>query len=135
MTQYFVLNTDRKNDPTGNHEKSILEGKYAWLYSQKEKYEDNKQYNIHEDDVFFIYGNERGVIAVGKVKGALVRSMERKGYELKEFILLKSPISVDEIKKISNYSIKRSVSRAFFRIHKRKEARILFENIMKRGRV
>ena len=119
--KYYVINTNRRADPSGQDERTMLDDQIVALYFEgyKEKIE-----LLNEGDIVFLYGNERGIIAYGEVTGKThirnYRNMTKfKGQEyyrqLKHFVKLNQPVSGIEIKGVLGKKL--SFARAFFQMN------------------
>lgn len=101
--KYYLINTNKKADPTGYDEKTMLDEKIVSLYFEHYKQRINK---LNEGDMVFLYSNGKGIIAFGKVHGETqirdYRSEKFKDEEyfrhLSDFKLLKRPITVAMVK-------------------------------------
>jgi hypothetical protein len=118
MLKYFVVNTNRRADPSGYDESTMLNQEIVALYfdGYKEKIE-----RLSEGDLVFLYSNKLGIVAYGEVTGKMgvksYRDMPKfKGQEyyrpLKKFIKLSQPASPEEIKEVLGKRL--SFARAFF---------------------
>lgn len=68
MKNYYLLNTNRKLDPTGIDETAMLEEEIAAAYLGRWKDEIKK---LNPGDVVFLYRTGEGIIAIGTVSGPL----------------------------------------------------------------
>ena len=97
--KYYLVNTNKKADPTGYDEKTMLDEKIVSLYFEHYKQRISK---LNEGDMVFLYSNGNGIIAYGKVHGETqirdYRSEKFKDEEyfrhLSDFKCLKCPITV-----------------------------------------
>jgi hypothetical protein len=65
--KYYMINTNRKADPYGHDEETMLNEQIVSLYFEGHKEKIDK---LNDGDVVFLYSNENGVIACGEVYGA-----------------------------------------------------------------
>ncbi len=99
--QYFILNTDRKNDVKA--EDQMLAKKIGTIYSSWK----HKLIRIKPNDIVFLYSSGRGLIAMGAASGAI----EDLPGELcsisiaNGFRQFKKPIATNEIKSAINGNI------------------------------
>ncbi len=61
-----MINTNRKADPYGHDEETILSEQIVALYFEGHKEKIDK---LNDGDVVFLYSNENGIIACGEVFG------------------------------------------------------------------
>jgi len=102
---YFILNTNRKND--SYDETDMLKNKKAAAYFDPWKY---KIMRMQKGDVVYLYASGEGIIARGKSKGVLYKADyqgdinckdEEYYVELDDFATIKNPLSAAEIKNIA----------------------------------
>lgn len=119
--KYFIINTNRKNDPAGHDETVMLNEEIVALYfdGYKERIND-----LTSGDLVFLYSNSNGIIAYGNVDGkvytrAYQGKAEFKGEEyfrrLKNFIRLPDPMPTSEITEVVGGRI--VMAQAFFELN------------------
>lgn len=119
---YYLINTNRCADPSGQDEQSMLNGKFVALYfdGYKEKLD-----LLQDGDVVFLYSNSNGIIAFGEVLGPTIKNIKYKGmnkFENEEFrrgigrnfVELQKPFTSKEIKRIFGKRI--VLAKAFLKI-------------------
>lgn len=103
--KYFVLNTNKSNDPEDDYY-MIQEQKAAAFFTPwKHKIE-----HIGQGDIVFLYRSGEGIVAVGKASG----TVEKRSYQhrddcpeeeycqhLADFKLITKPLTADKIKMIT----------------------------------
>lgn len=101
VSRFHVLNTNKKNDL--NDQKEMLDKGIAAAFYDPWKFNIDR---IQKNDTVFLYENGVGIVAYGKSTGETLRK-DRYGdkdechyQKLQDFVVLKSPISASEIKKI-----------------------------------
>lgn len=109
MKSYYLLNTNRKLDPEGIDEQTMLAEGIAAAYMTPWK---NEIRNINSGDIVFLYRVEEGVIAFGEATSKLCSRNYRKDFRLKneEFykklknfqIISDCPISAKEINHLTS---------------------------------
>jgi len=100
--KYYLVNTNRKADPSGYDENIMLKEEIVSLYFEHYKQRIN---NLDVGDVVFLYSNGNGIIAYGEVcSETLVRdyrsnkSTDEEYYKkLKDFKKLHTPVTVQDI--------------------------------------
>lgn len=121
--RYFMVNTNRKADPNGHDEETMLNEQIVALYF--DGYKENIE-KLSDGDVVFLYSNALGIIAYGEVAGkTCIRNYKGmtkfKGQEyfrhLKPFVILEQPISAKEIKAIVGQ--RQSYLHAFFEMNEK----------------
>ena len=104
--KYFIVNTNRKADPNGYDEETMMNEEIVALYFEgyKECIE-----RLKNNDYVFLYSNTAGIIAYGQVDGKTCirdyKGMTKfKGQEyfqhMKNFVKLERPVSAQEVTKI-----------------------------------
>ena len=108
---YYLLNTNRKLDPSGIDEKTMLDEKIAAAYFGRWKAEISK---LEPGDVVFLYRTGEGVIAFGRVTGDLkirnyrnIKKFKNEEYykQLNDFEVLNKPISAKEINHFTEHKV------------------------------
>lgn len=101
--KYYIVNTNKKANPTGQDEEQMLSEKIVSLYFDGHKEHINK---LNDGDVVFLYSNEVGVIACGEVWGktikrdykGLVQFKNEEHYKkFKTFYTPKKPLTVKQM--------------------------------------
>lgn len=64
--KYYIINTNRKANPNGHDEETMLKEQIVSLYLDGHKENIDK---LNDGDVVFLYSNQTGVIACGEVWG------------------------------------------------------------------
>ncbi len=106
FSSFYVLNTNKKND-LNDHKEMLDKGVAAAFY-------DPWKFNIdriQKNDTVFLYENGIGIVAYGKGTGE-TQKKDRYGdkdechyQKLQDFVVLKSPVSASEIKKILDRNV------------------------------
>ncbi len=106
VSSFHVLNTNKKHD-LNDHKEMLSKGIAAAFY-------DPWKFNIdriRKNDTVFLYENGVGIVAYGKGTGETLRK-DRYGdkdechyQKLQDFVVLKSPVSASEIKKILDRNV------------------------------
>lgn len=118
--KYYVVNTNKKKDPSGLDESTMLNEEIVSLYFDGYK---EKIIPLQEGDMVFLYSNNDGIIGYGTVTGrTYIRPYQgnpsHKGQEyyrrLDNFKRLKKPLSAMEIKTIVGGAI--VMARAIFNL-------------------
>ncbi len=109
---YYILNTNRRDDPSGVDEKTMIDEKIAAAYFGKWK---NKITKLDLGDVIFLYRTGEGVIAYGTVSSSLLHVRDYRTNpkfkneefykKLYRFHELDIPITPSEINQLSNHKV------------------------------
>ncbi len=105
-SNFYILNTNKRNS-FDDHDRMLKNGTATAFYDPWK----NNIDRINEDDIIFLYENGNGIVAYGKGTGnTLIRDYngdtdECHYQELKEFTILKNPLSASEIKKILDRNV------------------------------
>lgn len=136
MRRFFVLNTNKKLDPSCYDEQTMLKEGIAAAYLRRDKIRDFKI-----GDIVFLYSNRVGIIACGLVSGPLQMRMYRSNNaskhkeayfkKLDNFVeITGSPISTRDF--VSIYG-KVSYRRAIFELTNSLGAEKLYRECIKRS--
>lgn len=102
---FYFVNTNMKNNPTGEDEATMFREQIVATYFDHWK---EKMNLLNKGNTVFLYrsGQNNGIVAMGEVEGE-VKARDYKGYsneeyyrKLKNFVILKKPLSPSEIRKI-----------------------------------
>lgn len=135
--KYYMINTNKKLDPQGNDEKSMLHEKIVSLFFNDQKQHINK---INDGDIVFLYSNETGVIAGGQVwgethtrdyKGLVKLKNEEYFKKFKTFFVPNEPITVKDM--TAMFGKRPSVIRAFIPMRDT-NGKILFDAVATKAR-
>lgn len=130
--KYYMVNTNKKLDPQGNDEKSMLQEQIVSLYFDGQKQHINK---INDGDIVFLYSNKTGVIAGGQVwgqtqkrnyKGLVKLKNEEYFKNFKTFFKPSEPVTIKQM--TSLFGKKPAVIKAFILLSDAK-GQILFDTI------
>ncbi|HIF9354096.1 TPA: hypothetical protein ACX6RJ_002102 [Photobacterium damselae] len=106
VSRFHVLNTNKKNDL--NDHKEMLDKGIAAAFYDPWKFNIDR---IQKNDIVFLYENGVGIVAYGKSTGETLRK-DRYGdkdechyQKLQDFVVLKTPVSASEIKKILDRNV------------------------------
>lgn len=104
---YFLLNTNRRLDPTGTDEQVMLSGRFASAFRDNKKVIEKMKHG----DMVFLYRAGDGIIAYGVINSDL-RIRDYKGSKdgeyfrtMKAFHILNKPIGATEIRKLARGKI------------------------------
>lgn len=121
--KYYVVNTNRRADPGGHDEQTMLNERIVALYFEGYK---EKIHLMSEGDIVFLYANTLGIIAYGEISGetfvrdyrGMPKFRDEEYYRhLKCFVKLQRSLAPIEIKKIVGQKL--SFARAFFEMDER----------------
>lgn len=135
--KYYMINTNRKADPSGHDEETMLNEQIVSLYFKgyKEKIE-----KLNDGDVVFLYSNKNGVVACGEVfgptqkrnyKGLTKFKNEEYFKKLKAVVKPQKPITVKQMTTL--FGKRPAVIRAFFLLTDTK-GQTLFDTVVKNVR-
>ncbi|HIF9451130.1 TPA: hypothetical protein ACX6SQ_003792, partial [Photobacterium damselae] len=106
VSRFHVLNTNKKNDL--NDHKEMLDKGIAAAFYDPWKFNIDR---IQKNDTVFLYENGVGIVAYGKSTGeTLIKDRygdkdECHYQKLQDFVVLKTPVSASEIKKILDRNV------------------------------
>ena len=128
---FYVVNTNRRDDPSGLDEKQMLDQKMVALYFDGYKEKIN---TLEEGDTVILYSTGNGIVAfgtaTGKTKVRNYKNSPKKQFKnaehympLTDFQKLKSPFTYSEITDVAGK--RQNVTKAFFRMNDQTAAKIL----------
>lgn len=131
--KYYMINTNKRADPSGQDEEKMLSEKIVSLYFKgyKEKIDD-----LNDGDVVFLYSNDSGVIACGEVVGPTqkrnykgLNKFKNEEYykKFKAVVTPQQPVTVKQM--TSLFGKKPSVMRAFIPLAE-SQGKILFNAVL-----
>lgn len=97
--RYFVLNTNKRNDPD-EHQKMVTNG-IAAAFSDPWKYKIDK---LRKGDTVFLYENGVGIVGFGKASGQLEVDGEKHQQKLTDYRRA-APLHAREIKKLIGHNM------------------------------
>lgn len=103
LMQFYMINTNKKLNPSGSDEKRMFDEQIVSLYHDKHKHKIDL---LQDGDIVFFYSNGHGIIGCGQVFGKTLRrsyqNFENAEFykKLKFVTRLSEPITVSQMKKI-----------------------------------
>lgn len=127
----YVVNTNRRDDPSGLDEKQMLDQKMVALYFDGYKEKIN---TLEEGDTVILYSTGNGIVAfgsaTGKTKVRNYKNSPKKQFKnaehymtLTDFQKLRTPFTFSEITDVVGK--KQNVTKAFFKMNEKTAALIL----------